>query len=194
MELTQEQIQLLRDYKQNPDDDNIRIKNIAKQILINEPLILYLLNNKELEDSEADNTDYLKYNILNNYLIHPTQHNVSNFICLGTECAEQLRHNDRIKIQRIIFYVLCEEKTNIEKLTGFGRHDLISAIIIRLFNWSNVFGNRCILVEDHESVTDNDYATRTLVFEMDTDNNLSKTFKGTTMMNSRNIYAKESNN
>ena len=72
MELTQEQIQLLRDYKENPDDDNIRIKNIARHTLINEPLILYLLNNKELEDSEADNTDYLKYNILNNYLIHPT--------------------------------------------------------------------------------------------------------------------------
>jgi hypothetical protein len=44
-------------------------------------MIIYLLNNKELEDSEADPSDYLNVNILPFYLIHPTQHNCQNYIC-----------------------------------------------------------------------------------------------------------------
>lgn len=72
MELTKEQLQILRDYKTKPDDDNIRIKNVCKENLIKDPLILYLLNNKELEESEADPTEYIGINILNNFLIHPT--------------------------------------------------------------------------------------------------------------------------
>ena len=137
-----------------------------------------MLDNKELEDSDADPTEYVGKNILNNYLIHPTQTHVANYICLGTESMEQLLYNDNIKVQRVIFYVLCEEKTNIEKLTGIGRHDLISARIKHLFNREYVFGTKCTLVDERESVTDNDYATRTLVFEMNTDNNLAKTAKG----------------
>lgn len=193
MELTQDQLQTLRNYKTKPDDDNIRIKNIAKQILVSDPLMLYLLDNKELQESDADPTEYIGVNILNNYLIHPTQSHVANFVCLGTQSTEQLPNNKNIKYQQIIFYILCEEKTNFEKITGAGRHDLISARIKTLFNLTNVFGNRCRLVDERESVTDNDYATRTLTFELETDNNLSKTISGTTTMNFRNIYAKESN-
>jgi len=81
MELTQEQIQILRDLKNNVDSDNIRYKEIIKKSLIENDLIIYLLNNKELEDVGADPSDYLGINILPAYLIHPTQHNVQNFIC-----------------------------------------------------------------------------------------------------------------
>ena len=98
------------------------------------------MNNKELEECDADPTEYIGNNILNNYLIHPTQHNVKNFICLGVESNEVARYNDDIKIQRIIFYILCEEKNNIEPLTGIGRHDLIAARIKTLFNYTNKFG------------------------------------------------------
>lgn len=178
MELTKEQIETLRQYQKVPDDDNIRIKQICKETLIKDPLIIYLLNNKELEDSEADVTDYIGRNILNNYLIHPTQTNVANFICLVTESTEGLPYNDDLKIQRIIFDVLCEEKNNIEPLTGVGRHDLIGARIKDLFNYTNKFGTQCVLVDERESVTDNDYATRTLVFEMETPRNIVKTRDG----------------
>ena len=81
MELTQEQIQILRDLKNNVDSDNIHYKEIIKKSLIENDLIIYLLNNKELEDVGADPSDYLGINILPAYLIHPTQHNVQNFIC-----------------------------------------------------------------------------------------------------------------
>jgi len=58
------------------DSDDIRYKEIIKQNLINNDLIIYLLNNKELEDTEADPSDYLGINILPYFLVHPTQHNV----------------------------------------------------------------------------------------------------------------------
>ena len=178
MELTKEQLQTLRDYKTKQDDDNIRIKEIIKKTLVDDPLIIYLLNNKELEESEADPTEYIGVNILSNYLIHPTQHNVQNFICLGLDSKEGLRYNEALKKQRITFYILCEQKNNIEKLTGLPRHDLIGARIKNAFNWTNKFGTQCVLVEDLENVTDSDYATRTLVFEMETPKNIVKTRGG----------------
>ena len=81
MELTQKQLQTLRDLKKNVDSDDIKYKEIIKKSLIENDLIIYLLNNKELEDVGADPSDYLGINILPAYLIHPTQHNVQNFIC-----------------------------------------------------------------------------------------------------------------
>lgn len=192
MELTEIQLQELRALKNLPDSDDIRYKEVIKKTLINNPLIIYLLNNKELEDNEADPSDYLGVNILPYYLIHPTQYNVQNFICFETEVRELERYNSKMKLQKIIFYILCEEKNNIEKATGIARHDLIAAQIINMFNWSNLFGAQIHLVTNLPSVTDNDYATRTLTFEQLTDNNLSKTVNGTTRMLNREFYAKES--
>ena len=63
-------------------------------------------------------------------------------------------------------------------MTGVGRHDLIGARIKDAINWSNKFGTQCELVEDLENVTDTDYATRTLVFEMETPKNIVKTRNG----------------
>ena len=60
-------------------------------------------------------------------------------------------------------------------MAGAGRHDLIAARIKDIFNYTNKFGTQCILVDERESVTDNDYATRTLIFEMETPKNLVKT-------------------
>ena len=192
MELTQAQLQELRDLKNLPDSDNVRYKEIIKKTLIENDLIIYLLNNKELEESDADPSDYLGVNILNAYIVHPTQHNVQNFICYETSFKELQRYNSNIKLQQIIFYILCEEKNNVERLTGIARHDLIAAQITNMFNWSNLFGAQIHLVSDVPTIIDSDYACRTLIFEQETDNNLAKTVKGTTRMLNREIYAKES--
>lgn len=177
MELTQEQIQTLRSYKTVMDDDNIRIKTIIKQTLIEDPLIIYLLNNKELEDDEADPSDYLDTNILSYYLIHPTQHNVANYICVGIDTTESPRFNDALKYQTITFYILCEEKNGIEPLTGlpvmiYWRQGLRTVLTGRISL------ARSVLVDERESVTDNDYATRTLKFQMTTPKNIVKTKDG----------------
>ena len=192
MDLTNEQLQTLLQYKTVMDDDNVRFKEIIKKSLIDDPLIIYLLNNKELESVEADPSDYLGVNILPYYLIHPSQHDVQNFICFETEVRELERYNHKMKLQHIIFYILCEEKNQIEKLTGIARHDLIAAQIINMFNWSNLFTNRIHIVSNIPSVTDSDYSTRTLTFEMLTDNNLAKTNNGYTSMNNGGIYGSES--
>jgi len=84
--------------------------------------------------------------------------------------------------------VLCEEKTNFEKNTGSGRHDLISARIKTLFNRTNIFGNVCRVVSEREDVVDNDYAVRSIVFELTTDNNLSKTIANSSTLNYRKFY------
>ena len=192
MELTNEQIQYLRSLKQLPDSDDIRYKEIIKKTLIENPYIIYLLNNKELEDSDADPSDYLGVNIFPFYMIDPTQHNVQNFICFDTEVRELDRYNSKMKQQRIIFYILCEEKNNIEKATGIARHDLIASVILDMFNWSNLFTEQVHCVSNIASVVDNDYACRTIVFEQYTDNNLAKTRNGATRMNLREFNAKES--
>ena len=79
-----------------------------------------------------------------------------------------------LKYGQVVFYILCDEKNNIEKNTGVARHDLISSLIINNFNWTNLFGKQIHLVSDVPSVTDTDYATRTLTFEGEMPNNLVK--------------------
>ena len=59
MELKQEQLQELLSLKNAVDDDNIRYKEIIKKTLIEDELIIYLLNDKELEDADADPSEYL---------------------------------------------------------------------------------------------------------------------------------------
>lgn len=174
MELTPQQIDFLRSLKVLDDSDNIRIKEIIKKTLIKNDMIIYLLNNKELEEQEADPSDYLGVNILPYYLIHETLHNVQNIICYEVQTREEKRYNNTIKMLQVVFYVLCDEKTGIDKTTGIARHDLLSALITHDFNWSNLFGKQIHLVSDVPSVTDNDYSTRTLTFEGEFPNNIVK--------------------
>ena len=174
MELKPEQLDFLRSLKTLTDSDNIRVKEIIKKRLIDDDMIIYALNNKELEEQEADPSDYLDVNILPYYLIHPTLHNVQNFICMEVQTREEYRYNKTIKMLQIMFYVLCDEKNGIDRLTGIARHDLLAALITRDFNWTNLFGKQIHLVSDIPSVTDNDYATRTLTFEGEFPNNLVK--------------------
>lgn len=185
MELTKEQLNTLLQYKRVQDDDNIRFKEIIKKSLIDDPLIIYLLSNKELEENEADPSDYLGVNILPAYMIHPTQSNVQNYICYEVQFKEVPRYNDTLKYAQVIFYVLCEEKNNIEKRTGIARHDLISACIKDIFNWTNKFGTQCHIVSDIPSVTDNDYATRTLTFEMTMPKDIVKTHNNASVVINR---------
>ena len=57
-------------------------------------------------------------------------------------------------------------KDRTDKLTGIPRHDLIASIIRERFNWSSIFGMQTHLISSKESVTDNNYLVRTLVFQV----------------------------
>ena len=173
--MSKEIITELLKYKDKPDNDDIRFKEIVKQKLLNNEKIIYVLNNKELQDSEAEADEYFGVNILPYYMISPTQTNVQNFLCYEIQFAEESRYNQIIKYVRLIFYVLCEQKSNIEVHTGIARHDLLQALLLEEFNWSNCFGNQIHCVSDKPSVTDNDYNTRTIIFEGKVTNGVVKT-------------------
>jgi hypothetical protein len=75
----------------------------------------------------------------------------------------------------ITFVILCEQKTLIDANTGIARHDLLAALIMNEFNWSNIFGMQVHCTADAGSVVDTNYAARTLTLTMATPNNLVKT-------------------
>ena len=173
MKLTNEQKETLLRYKEKSGNDDIRFKQIIKEKLLNNEFVVPLLNNKELEEIEAEVDDYYGVNILPYYMIKPTQTNVQNFICYDVQFKEVAYRNNIIKTCQIIFNVLCEQKNLIEENTYIARHDLIAAILLDEFNWSNCFGNQIKCVSDVASVVDNDYACRTLTFQSETTNNIT---------------------
>lgn len=84
-----------------------------------------------------------------------------------------------MKIQQIIFYILCHQADiNIAELSS-PRHDIIAAEITDMFQGSNDFGTQLKLMSDKPSVVDNDYAARTLVFAQITTNSI--TYEGRQM-------------
>ena len=181
MEWTEEDRQHLLAFRELIDNDNTKLKEEIKKRLVRNKYLIHVLNNKELEEHDSEPDDYFGINILPYYIISPTQHNIQNFVCFETSFKEtNFRNHHTTKDQQIIFYILCQEKNNIDEDTGLARHDLLAAIITNEFNYAILSGGRIYLESDIASVTDTSYATRTLTFIMTTDANLPKTIDGAT--------------
>lgn len=174
-------------FKDHIDDDDIRFKEIVKQKLLNNEKIIYVLNNKELQESEAEADEYFGVNILPYYMVSPTQSNVQNYICYEISFDEEARYNNKIKYGQIIFYILCEQKNNVEVNTGIARHDLLGALLQEEFNWSNCFGNQIHCVSNRPNVVDNNYNSRVLIFEGQFPNSLAKTTDKTRVINNYGV-------
>mgnify|MGYP005762890433 CR=1 FL=1 len=155
-----------------PDSDNIRIKNVIKQKLLANSDILYLLNAKE---EYLDPSDYFNKYIFPYLIIEDSNPNVNNYICYETSFSEIPNTNKVIKNMQIYFYIYFNKSDAIHSESGIARHDLVAALIERDINWSEAFGCKCKLVSNRPSTTDLNYATRTLVFESDMPNGISKT-------------------
>lgn len=187
-----EMLAKLRNYATAPDDDNIRIKERIKQILLNCPELLYALHNKELEgelfdkngnltpDGEWDRYFGVGSSIRPTILIPETQDLVANYLCYKVDFQEVSSFNKVEKNCRISFVIYCHEADSIDKETGIARHDLIGSIIRETFNWSNYFGPECKLIFEQESITDKKYLTRTMIFESRMANGITKTTNGHT--------------
>lgn len=172
MELSELELEELRKLRTEPEADDIRYKQIIKQKLLANNKIIYLLHNKELEDESAEPDEYFGINILPYYLISPTQHKVMNFVCFETSVEEVSRGNSVMKIQQIIFYILCHhDDINVRELSS-PRHDMLASVIIQAFQGCNDFGTQLKLMSNRPSVVDTDYASRTLVFEQITTNSI----------------------
>lgn len=174
---TEEDRESLQLFTEAIDFDNIKVKETIKKVLLDNRFIIHVLNNKELQEQDAEPDLYYGVNILPYYLINPTQYDVQNFICYETNVDKHSgvdRNNYCVKRLEIIFYILCEQKTVNDEDTGISRHDLLSALIQDQFNYTNYFGRKIELTSDISSVVDSKYACRTLIFQQITDNNLVK--------------------
>ena len=181
----------LRAYANNPDDDNIKYKNIIRKALLNCPELLYALNNNELESELFDEDGNLlidkdtgellgevdRYfgdnsSIRPSLFIPDTQTTVNSYVCYQVMFDELPRYQNIYKYNEIIFNIFVNGKDRTDKLTGIPRHDLIASIIRERFNWSSIFGMQSKLISSKESTTDNNYVVRTLIFQIEDTNNI----------------------
>ena len=196
----------LRAYRTTPDDENIQYKKKIKKALMLNPCLLYALNEKSLESELFDddgninwewNEDTKEYEPLGEwdryfggtsnirpYLFIPDiQTEAKHYICYQVSFKEMPRYQDTLKYTNITLTIFVNGNDRDDKLTGIPRHDLIASIIRERFNWSNIFGMQTHLVSSEESTIDNNYLTRTLVFQSIDTNGIVKTVNGKTSIN-----------
>ena len=186
----EELLNKLRAYADTPDDDNIRYKEKIHDALLSNVELLYALNNEELEselfDGDKLNIDKDTGELLgevdryfgDNSSIRPslfipdTQTTVNSYVCYQVMFDELPRYQNIYKYNEIIFNIFVNGKDRTDKLTGIPRHDLIASIIRERFNWSSIFGMQSKLISSKESITDNDYVVRTLIFQIEDTNSI----------------------
>ena len=181
----------VRAYADTHDDDNIKYKDIIRKALLSCPELLYALNNKELEPELFDEDGNLlidkdtgellgevdRYfgdnsSIRPSLFIPDTQTTVNSYVCYQVMFDELPRYQNIYKYNEIIFNIFVNGKDRTDKLTGIPRHDLIASIIRERFNWSSIFGMQSKLISSKESITDNNYVVRTLIFQIEDTNGI----------------------
>ena len=187
-------------YSTVQDDESVQYKAKIKKALIECPDLLYALNNKQFEtelfcedgtinwnpDTHEPQGDWELYfgdnSNIRPFLYFPeTQDLVMNYLCYQVNFDELARYNDRLKYTQITFTIFVYGKNSIDKETDIPRHDLIASIIRERFNWSNIFGSQVHLISTKESLTDNNFLTRTLVFQLvDTNGIINTPYGGKT--------------
>lgn len=180
MKLSDKDKAYLRSLKEKPDSDEIRSKNVFKQRLLGNDLILYALNNKQFEEEDSPADEYFDVNIHDTLIVDFTQTEVENHICYDVGFDEIGSDNSDFKIGQLAVNILCNLKNNKEAISGIARHDLLAQLIIEEFNYSNCMGSQLVLVENMPSVVDDQYAMRSLMFEFTTPNNLVSSKSGET--------------
>ena len=159
---------MIRDI-QNIDDDIIRKKRIIGQMLYSDPDIIEVLDNPELDPECPD--EYMYVNIFPFIRIPGTQDESKNYITFMLDDMEKSQFNKSMKSQflKVVIFV---HKDLIKTKSGADRHDLLAYLVKDVFHLSNSLGLQLNLVSNREGVTDTDYCTRTLQFEITTPNSI----------------------
>ena len=154
---------------QNIDDDIVRKKRIIGEMLYSDPDIIEVLDNSELDPSCPD--EYLYQNIFPFIRIPGTQDVSKSFITFMLDDMESAQFNKAMKSQflKVVIFV---HKDLVKTKWGADRHDLLAYLVKDVFHLSNSLGLQLNLTSNREGVTDADYCTRTLQFEMITPNSM----------------------
>jgi hypothetical protein len=158
---------------QKVDDDIIRKKRLIEQILYSDEDIIEILDNPNLDPSVPE--DYVGENIFPFLRVPGTQDISKNFITFIIDDMGRMPGNQVMKSQYIQFVVFVH-KDLVKTKYGMARHDLLGYLIRDIFNLSNKLGSQMELVSNHEGITDTDFYTRTLKFEL-IDDNSTKPFR-----------------
>lgn len=145
------------------EDDISLSKRIIESVLCNDPDVIEILDNTTLDPNMPD--EYLYENIYPFIRIPGTQDESKNYICYSIDDLSANEFNDCIKQQYVQFTIFVH-KDLVKTKYGVARHDLLGYLIRDLFNRSHLFGHELKLVYDREGVTDTDYTTRTLKFQL----------------------------
>jgi hypothetical protein len=154
---------------QNIDDDIVRKKRIIGEMLYNDSDIIEVLDNPELDPDCPE--EYLHTNIFPFIRVPGTQDVSKNFITYMLDDMEAAQFNKAMKSQflKVVIFV---HKDLVKTKWGAERHDLLAYLVRDVFHLSNSLGLQLNLVSNREGVTDTDYCTRTLQFEMTTPNSM----------------------
>ena len=158
---------------QKVDDDIIRKKRLIEQILCADEDIIEILKNDNLDPSVPE--DYIGENIFGFLRVPGTQDVSKNFITFVVDDMGRMPNNPVMKSQYVQFVVFVH-KTMAQTEYGMARHDLLGYLIRDIFNLSNKLGPQMELVSNKEGITDTDFYTRTLKFEL-IDDNSTKPFR-----------------
>jgi len=159
---------MIRDI-QNIDDDIVRKKRIISEMIYSDPDIIEVLENPELDPNCPE--EYLYTNIYPFVRIPGTQDVSKSFITFMLDDMETAQTNKAMKSQflKVVIFV---HKDLVKTKWGAERHDLLAYLVRDVFHLSNSLGMQLNLVYNREGVTDADYCTRTLQFEMTTPNSI----------------------
>ena len=152
---------------QKIDDDIIRKKRLIEQILYSDEDIIEILDNPNLSPNTPE--EYVGENIFGFLRVPGTQDTSKNFITFIIDDMGRTPNNQVMKSQYVQFVVFVH-KDLVETKYGMSRHDLLGYLIRDIFNLSNKLGPQMELVSNREGITDNDFYTRTLKFELIDDN------------------------
>lgn len=152
---------------QKIDDDIIRKKRLIEQILYSDEDIIEILDNPNLSPDTPE--DYVGENIFGFLRVPGTQEVSKNFITFIVDDMGRTPNNQVMKSQYVQFVVFVH-KDLVNTKYGMARHDLLGYLIRDIFNLSNKLGPQMELVQNKEGITDTDFYTRTLKFELIDDN------------------------
>jgi hypothetical protein len=155
---------MIRDI-QKLEDDISMAKRVIEIALYSDPDIIEVIDNNTLDPTVPE--DYSYVNIFPFIRIPDTQDATKNFITYSVDDMSTHGRNDIMKTQYVQF-VIFVHKDLIQTKYGVPRHDLLGMCIRDIFNRSHLLGHEMKLTSSREGVTDTDFITRTLIFELTT--------------------------